>query len=260
LPVVDFTQSCIPHEAIGQSPFRTVLAYDPRMSFDWKEIKPEASARERLNREEAQAWTKHIQEAWEFARGDMARAQERYTAQANKHRRPVDFAVKDKVWVTTKNWDMKRPSRKLAQQMAGPYEILEKIGHSYRLKLPQSIKVHPVFSPDKLRRAPEDPLPGQKNPPLDPIEVDGDLEWEIDRVLSVRLVRKRLMYKVQWKGHDTDPDEYPASNLWNAPKALQDFHIAYPKLPGPPKNLKYWLECAENDVFPKKRAGDNSPA
>jgi hypothetical protein len=47
----------------------------------------------------------------------MARSQERYAKQANKRRRGVDFAVKDKVWVTAKHWKTDRPSRKLANQM-----------------------------------------------------------------------------------------------------------------------------------------------
>ena len=36
--------------------------------------------------------------------------------------------------------------------MDGPYEILEQIGHSFKLKLPESIKVHPVFYTKKLRK------------------------------------------------------------------------------------------------------------
>ncbi|OBT72945.1 hypothetical protein VF21_08465 [Pseudogymnoascus sp. 05NY08] len=41
--------------------------------------------------------------------------------------------------------------------MAGPYTILEQVGHAYRLDLPTGIKIHPVISADKLRKASNDP-------------------------------------------------------------------------------------------------------
>jgi hypothetical protein len=54
------------------------MAYEPRTSFDWTPIQDTTLATERLNRQEAQAYSKRIQEAWEFARSDMKLAQERY--------------------------------------------------------------------------------------------------------------------------------------------------------------------------------------
>ena len=81
--------------------------------------------------------------------------------------------------------------------MAGPYEIIEQIGHSFKLKLPPSMKVHPVFHAEKLRLAPEDPLPGQRNPEPPAIQINDQEEYEVDRVLAVKLVQEKLKYRIK---------------------------------------------------------------
>jgi len=53
--------------------------------------------------------------------------------------------------------------------MVGPYKILNKEGNSYKIKLPDSIKVYPIFSLDKLWKAANNLLPRQKNKPPLPI-------------------------------------------------------------------------------------------
>jgi transposase InsO family protein/predicted aspartyl protease len=259
--IIDYQQAALWHETTGQSPFLTEKGYEPRTSFDWEDrTRAAGTPKERLNREEAKALVARLHDSWQQAQKNMAKAQERHAAQANKHRREPDFGVGDKVWVTTKHWKSDRPSKKLANQMEGPYEILEQVGHSFKLKLPASMKIHPVFHAEKLRKDASNPLPGQANPEPIPLELeDGELEYEVQEVLAVKLVRGKLQYRIQWKGWDPDPEWYPASALSNSPLALRNFHAKYPARPGPPANLQYWLDCAEKDEYPEARQNDNLP-
>jgi len=64
--------------------------------------------------------------------------------------------------------------------MEGPYEILEQIGHYFRLKLPESIKVHLIFYAEKLCKYPDNPLLKQSNPEPLLLEVeDGETKYEV---------------------------------------------------------------------------------
>ena len=259
LPIIDFAQASMKHEATGQSPIFTEMGYELRCSFDWNKPRDPAAPKDTLNQQEAKDLVKRIHDAWKFAQDGVSQAQQRYATQANKKRREIDFDVGDSVWVTTKHWNLHRPSRKLAEQNAGPFRILERYGNAFKLDLPDSIKVHPVFNADKLRKEPNDPLEGQVNKAPPPIEVDGEQEWEVDRILGVRLVHGKLKYRVKWLGFDDDLDEYPASNFKHAPQALKDFHDKYPELPGPPRNLDYWIQTALADEQSEDRPDDDKP-
>ena len=48
------------------------------------------------------------------------------------------------------------------------------------------MKIHPVISPDKLRKSTDDLLPGQVNGLIDLVEIAGDIEYEVKEVLAVR--------------------------------------------------------------------------
>ena len=140
LPVMDYAQATLPHDSTGYAPIQLEMGYMPRTSFDWEPVTDGLqSARNTLSRDEARKYTERLQDAWERARKNLERSQQAMAKQANKHRRELDFDVGDYVWVTTKNWKTNRPSRKLGYQMAGPYEVLERVGNAYRLWLPNSI-------------------------------------------------------------------------------------------------------------------------
>ncbi len=47
------------------------------------------------------------------------------------------------------------------------------------------MKINPVMSLDKLRKSARDPLLGQDNKPVDPVEIVGDIEYEVEEILAV---------------------------------------------------------------------------
>ena len=143
--------------------------------------------------------------------------------------------------------------------MAGPFKILERIGHSYRVELPDSIKVHNVFPADRLRKAADDPLPGQINEPPPPIEITGDQEYEVQELIAVKLDRGKLLYRASWVGYDEDLTFYPASDFKYAPHKLRDFHIANPSLPGPPRALDQWIKAWESGKEDYDSLDDDRP-
>lgn len=259
LPMVDFAAAALPSEATGQSSFKTEMNYEPRWSFDYRQIDKKLSPTEKLNRQEAQDLMKGLEEARDKARSFMQKTHERYESQANKKRREPDFTVGDSVWVSTEDWKTDRPSKKLSAKMAGPFKILEEKDYNYLLELPATFKVHPWFHARKLRLDPQNPLPGQHNEPPPPEEVNGEDEWEVEAILGCRQVGQKLKYRIQWVGHDVDLTEYDAWQLANSPIMLRDFHLAHPELPGPPKFLHYWLDCAEKETFPEEKKGHNAP-
>ena len=72
----------------------------------------------------------------------MQVAQDRMAHATNQKRRPIDWEVGDEVYLSTKSLKNHRPSRKLANQWEGPFKVLEKVGHSYRLELPLGSQVN----------------------------------------------------------------------------------------------------------------------
>ena len=156
---------------------------------------------------------------------------------ANRRRRTApDLVPGQKVWLLRKHVVTRRPSRKLDVRRLGPYEIVEAVGRSaFRLKLPPSTQIHPVFHVGLLEPHAANTFPGRVVPPPIPEIVDSYEEYEVHKILDSRIRRRRIEYLVDWVGYDASERRWePLSSLENAKSAIASFHSLYPLRPRPP--------------------------
>ena len=182
-------------------------------------------------------------ELHEALKANIRSAQQRYQRTADKSRLPPPpFKVGDKAFVKAQFFRTTRPSKKLSEKYFGPFDIIAQPGTvSYTLRLPAAMRtVHPVFHVSMLEPAPTSAIPDRTNDPPPPVEVDGELEYEIAEVLDSKVDRRRrckLLYLVRWTGYEGTDDEtswVTADELAHAQELVRDFHTAYPDKPGPP--------------------------
>jgi len=172
----------------------------------------------------------------------IANAQTHYKKSADNRRSLApEINVDDCVFVLAKFIKTTCPSKKLSEKFLGLFEVSDRLGlHSYRVKLPDHLKaIHPVFHVSQLKPAPPNQIPNRIEPPPLPIELDGNLEFEVMQILNSKLNKHRrdpLLYYVQWSGYENTADEnswLTAANLKNATELVANFHRRYPNKPRP---------------------------
>lgn len=166
--------------------------------------------------------------------------------QANKSRTAArDFKIGDLVWLNSRNIKSLRPCRKLEFKKAGPFKIINTVGkYAYKLELPNSVKIHPVFHVSLLSPSATDPLPGQISGPPPPLETESeDAEYEIEKIIGSQWLNNEIHYLVRWKGYGPSDDLYiPASQAAGFEELVEEFHNINPFEPkagdSPPRKTK----------------------
>jgi glycosylphosphatidylinositol phospholipase D len=99
-----------------------------------------------------------------------------------------EYRVGQKVWIEAEDLDLKRPSKKLTERQIGPYPIVEIISpHAVKVKLPRSIKIHPVINVSRLRLRKESSIPSQTKSKPPPVEINGEMEYKVEQILDSRI-------------------------------------------------------------------------
>ncbi|XP_075711066.1 uncharacterized protein LOC142746912 [Rhinoderma darwinii] len=102
---------------------------------------------------------------------------------------------------------------------------------AFRLELPDSIKVHPVFHVSLLKPMIPTSFPGRISSPPDSVQVNEHEEFLVEKILDSRIFRNRLQYLIQWQGYGTDDNSWESEENIHAPWLLREFHERYPEKP-----------------------------
>jgi hypothetical protein len=149
----------------------------------------------------------------------------------------MEFQEGDYVLLRSSNitlpWQRKQQSRKLQPRFLGPFQIFKKQSPLvYQLKLPPSLKLHPVFHISRLERYTGDVESLGSQPPPE-LVLSGDTaqeEWEVETIMDQRQRKRGRTYQteylVKWKDYPLhDATWEPEDNLQNAQEAIAEFKL-----------------------------------
>ena len=98
-------------------------------------------------------------------------------------------------------------SRKLHPRWVGPFKVLQRVGAAaYKLDLAGRFsQLHPTFHVSYLK--PHIPG-GTSGTPPEPVELEGQLEYEVAGIKAHRQRGRRREFLVQWLGYSSAHDEW----------------------------------------------------
>jgi hypothetical protein len=228
LPTAEFACNNAPNASTGMSPFRVNYGRDP--------YNPYAAITKIPDEIPASAdFLEGLANSTKIATDALALAKANQERNANKSRRDVSFEVNDRVLLSANHINLAsqalRPTKKLQHRFIGPYRIIQKISAvAYKLELPDSLRIHPVFHVSLLRpyhdptSFPDRTLPP---PPPPPVTIDEATEYVVEKILDHRTRRHRLEYLVKWEGYpDYDASWEPREHLVHAPEILREYEAS----------------------------------
>ncbi|KAI2654685.1 Transposon Tf2-9 polyprotein [Labeo rohita] len=128
----------------GLSPFEVCYGFQPPI-FEHQEPEVEVPS--------AQQLVRRCRRLWNHARAAIQKTNRRYIIQHRRRHPPGRlFHVGDRVYLSTRNINLKTDSKKLTSRYIGPFKITHRLNPvTFRLQLPASLRIHPVFHQSQLK-------------------------------------------------------------------------------------------------------------
>lgn len=230
LPLAQFAYNSALSEATKTSPFFANHGFQPVAYME-----PRADS---VRSEQAILHAEEISRFHQQLATDIQFLNERSASYANK-KRSMEPTLKegDRVYLLRKHIKTKRPSTKLDFKKLGPFRIIEKIGKvNFRLQLPKSSRLHPVFHVSLLEPARGDT----------PIATDTELqpenelvEYEVERIIDYKRVSGKDQYLVKWEGYTTEENTWePRTSFVKSQELLRQFHQNHPEYRESPRKSR----------------------
>jgi len=223
LETAEFAYNNKIHAATKILPFKANYGQDLRMGFEGRrkgKYKAAGKFVERMKRiqEEAKAVLEKVQE-------EMKKFADK------KQREREEYRVGDLVLLSTKDlkWQIKgRRSEKLTEHFVGLYKVKGIISsNAIELELSKSIRIHSVVNVSRVWLY-KPQVEGQKKIPPKPVIIEGEEEFEVEKILNKRTVRGKKKFLVRWKGYMAEEDTWEnRENLENVKELVKEFKREY---------------------------------
>jgi hypothetical protein len=185
LATAEFACNNAPNASTGMSPFHINYGRDPYNPYSAISKVPD----------EVPAMAEFLEgltNTIKIATDALTLAKANQEQNANKSRRDLTFQIGDQVLLSANHINLAsqalRPTRKLQHRFLGPYTVIQKISAvAYKLELPESLKIHPVFHVSLLRpyrkptSFPDQPVP---DPPPPLVTIDDTPEYIVECILD----------------------------------------------------------------------------
>jgi hypothetical protein len=199
LPLAEWWYNTSFHTATKMTPFMALYGYHPPSIT--------SSLKEKSKVQAVEDHIENQQQILQILKDNLTMAQNRMKQQEDQHHSERSFEVGDWVFLRLqpyKQMSLKQAKKdnKLSPKYYGPYKVLQKIGTmAYKLELPSSSRVHPVFHVSCLKKVIGDKIPVQTI--LPELDEEGKIILEPKAITDTRIcqLRNRSIseYLIKWR-------------------------------------------------------------